>query len=129
LANIRIPFLESLNFSGGKFPTGASLDAACRICEGRVESKELNDPVSVLLRWPVLVLLPFLNRRVGDPKAQLCSQLRHGKVKVDALLAEVFADGFGVDGVIAQTLKMLRRCASLVSNRAVATSQQAQFAR
>ena len=83
---------------------------ACRICDGRVESKELNDSVPVFLRRCVLVLLPFLNRTVGDSKSQDVSELRHGKVEVNALFAKVFADGFWVGRVVAQLLEMKGIC-------------------
>ncbi len=55
----------------------------------------------------VLVLLPFLDRRISnskssisDSKSQQLGKLRHGQGEVDPLLAEVFTKGFRVDWVV-----------------------------
>ena len=84
----------------GKFPTGASVEAACWICERRVKSKELNDPIPVFVRRSILVLFPFLNCGIGDSKSQSCSQLRHGKVEVNALFTKMLAKGFWIGGIV-----------------------------
>ena len=73
----------------------------------RVKSKELHDTEPVLVGGPVLVLFPFLDGAVRDPKPKYLSQLRHGQVHVDALLSEVFAQGFGVDWIPPQLPEML----------------------
>jgi hypothetical protein len=87
-------------FDIGKIPTGKSVGAACRICEERVKFKELDDSMSVFFRRSVLVLFPFLKGGVGDSKSQSCSQLRHGKMKVNPLLAEVFAKSLWIGWVV-----------------------------
>ena len=57
-------------------------------------------------RRAVLVLLPFLDCRISNPKSKQFSKLRHGQREVDSLLAEVFSEGRRSGWVVTQSPKM-----------------------
>ena len=84
----------------GKFPTRTKSNHACQVRRSWIESKEFNNAAPMGFGRSVLVLLPFFDGRLGNPKSQQFGQLRHRKGDVNPLLAEVFSKGFRVGRVV-----------------------------
>ncbi len=64
----------------GKFPTRKASEPACQLGRRWIESEEFNEAAPMGFRRAVLVLLPFLDCRVGNSKSQQFRKLRHGQL-------------------------------------------------
>jgi hypothetical protein len=110
-ARVAIGFSQAFLIAAGNLVSGKPTDGisgvTCQVARRWVEPEKLHDDASVFRRGPILVLFPLLYRRVADFKSQQFSELRHGQVHVDTLLAQVFAQGFGVDRIPSHLPKVL----------------------
>ena len=89
-----------------QIPTAKRSRLACHIRHHWIESEEFNEAAPMGFRRAVLVLLPFLDCRISNPKSKQFRQLGHGQREVDSLLAEVFSEGRWSRRVVAQSPKM-----------------------